>query len=137
MIRAVLDTNAVVSAHLSSQGAAALILDLALAQHFRCFVSKSLLKEYEEVLRRTRFGFDERKIVNVMRRLRKTTILVLPRKRLRITSDPDDNIVMECAFQARADFVVTGNIRHFPQRFQDIRVIAPRQFLTVLASSPA
>jgi putative PIN family toxin of toxin-antitoxin system len=129
--------HVVVSAHLSSQGAAALILDLAIAQYFRCFASELLLREYEEVLRRARFGLDERTISSFMRRFRKATILIAPRKKLEITSDPDDNKVVECALEARADSVVTGNIRHFPAQFQDVRVIAPRQFLTVLASSPA
>jgi putative PIN family toxin of toxin-antitoxin system len=137
MIRAVLDTNVVVSALLSPQGASALIMDLAMTQYFRCFVSAPLLEEYGEVLGRAQFGLHERKTARIMGRFRKAAILATPSKKLRITTDPDDNKVRECALEARADFVVTGNIRHFPPRFQDIRVIAPRQFLTVLASSSA
>ncbi len=71
-----------------------------------------------------------------MRLMRNAAILVVPRKRLKITSDPDDNKVLECALEARADFVVTGNTRDFPERFQDIRIIPPRLFMTILASIP-
>jgi uncharacterized protein len=136
MIRAVLDTNVVVSAHLSPQGASALIFNLAMSRYFRCFVSLPLLEEYGEVLGRARFGLDGLKIARVMRRFREAAILVAPRKKLQITVDPYDNKVVECALAARADYIVTGNIRHFPVRFQDIRVIPPREFLTVLASDP-
>ena len=32
-----------------------------------------------------------------------------------ITSDPSDNIFLECADGARADYLVTGNQHHFPK----------------------
>jgi uncharacterized protein len=69
--------------------------------------------------------------------MREAAILVAPRKRLDVTRDPDDNKVLECTLEARADYVVTGNARDFPPRFQDIRIISPRRFLTLLASAPA
>ena len=71
-----------------------------------------------------------------LRLMRRAAILVVPRKRLEVTRDPDDNKVLECALEARADYVVTGNTRDFPSRFQDIRIIPPRAFLTFLASAP-
>ena len=136
MIRAVLDTNVVVSALLNPRGRPALILQLALSKQFRCYVSESLLEEYIEVLERPQFPWDEHRIARLIRRLRTVAILVAPQRRIQVTYDPDDNKVLECAFEARADFVVTGNARDFPARYQDVRVITPRDFLVVLASSP-
>jgi uncharacterized protein len=136
MIRAVLDTNVVVSALLQPEGPTAIILDLAMSEYFRCYASEPLLEEYGEVLARARFRLDRRHIAKFLRRMRKTVVVVAPRKKLTATSDPDDNKVLECALDARADYVVTGNVRHFPARFQDIRVLLPRQFLTVLAAEP-
>jgi predicted nucleic acid-binding protein len=63
--------------------------------------------------------------------------VVVPKKKLDVAIDPDDNKVVECALEARADYIVTGNIRHFPSRFQDIRIVLPRQFLTLLAAQPS
>jgi uncharacterized protein len=136
MLKAVLDTNVVVSAHLNVHGPSQIIFDLVFSKFFRCFVSSSLLDEYEEVLRRPHFGVDPRKIARSLRLLRKSAILVIPRKRLNVTFDPDDNKVLECALEARAEYVVTGNVRDYPKRFQDIRIIPPRQFMTLLASGP-
>ena len=136
MLKAVLDTNVVLSAHLNSEGPPRVILDLVFSGYFRCFVSNPLLEEYEEVLKRPRFDRDPREIARSIRLMRNAAILVVPRKRLKITRDPDDNKVLECALEARADYIVTGNTRDFPEKFQDIRIIPPRRFLTILASGP-
>ncbi len=136
MLKAVLDTNVVLSAYLNLEGPSRVILDLVFSGHFRCFVSNPLLEEYEEVLKRPRFERDPREIARSIRPMRDAAILVVPRKRLQITSDSDDNKVLECALAARADYVVTGNTRDFPERFQDIRIVPPRLFMTILASTP-
>ena len=137
MIRAVLDTNVVISAHLNFEGPASLILDLVFSRFFRCYVSEALLAEYGQILNRPQFGLARRNISKSLRLIRKATIPVVPKIKLDVTSDPDDNKVVECALEARADYMVTGNMRPFPKRFQDIRTILPRQFLTILASEPS
>jgi putative PIN family toxin of toxin-antitoxin system len=136
MLKAVLDTNVVLSAHLNVHGPSQVIFDLVFSRFFRCFISNSLLGEYEEVLSRPHFGVDTRKIRRSLRLLRKSAILIVPSKRLSVTLDPDDNKVLECALEARADYVVTGNVRDYPEQFQDIRIIPPRRFMTLLASGP-
>lgn len=136
MLRAVLDTNVVVSAHLSANGPCDLILDLAFAHYFRLIASDVLLEEYAGVLARPRFGLDSRDVRRSLRAVRRAAIIVHPSKTLHVTKDPDDNRVVECALEGRADFIITGNLRHFPARFQDVRIIRPRQFLTILASEP-
>lgn len=134
MIRAVLDTNVVVSAHLSTEGAPRLILDLALGGFFRCYISEELFREYDEVLRRPVFQLDPREVALSIRLMRRSFVVVKPKKKLHVAADPEDDKVLECALEARADYVVTGNVRDFPQRFQDIRVVTSRYFLTILAS---
>jgi uncharacterized protein len=69
-----------------------------------------------------------------LRSIQRASIQVIPKKKLSITKDPDDNKFLECALQARADYVVTGNIRDPPAKFQDIRIVSPKQFLAILAS---
>jgi predicted nucleic acid-binding protein len=39
--------------------------------------------------------------------------------RLDVTSDPDDNMFLECADAARADYLVTGNPKHFPRLWKN------------------
>lgn len=136
MIRAVLDTNVVVSALISPSGPLADLLDLAALWHFRCYLSEEILDEYREVLGRAHLNLDEHKTFRAIERLKEAAVLVRPQKKLLVCTDFGDNKFLECALEARADYIVTGNVRHFPVRFQDVRVIIPRRFLTLLAADP-
>ncbi len=132
--KAVLDTNVVVSAHLRGDGREALILELALSGRFQLVVSGALLEEYEEVLQRPRFDLDPDKIGRSIQAIRKAALLVQPPTKLDVTRDPDDNKVLECALEGGAEYVVTGNTRHFPKHFQAVEIVPPRQFLEILAT---
>ena len=132
-VKAVLDTNVVVSALLKPYGRQALLLDLALSGTFTTIASRDLLQEYEEVLRRPRFALDPRRIAGSLRAIRKVAALIQPREHLHVTGDPDDNMLLESALEGGAEYVVTGNTRDFPREFQGIQIVPPREFMTVLA----
>jgi predicted nucleic acid-binding protein len=34
---------------------------------------------------------------------------------------------------AGADYIITGNARHFPDRFESIRMVTPKEFLDLIA----
>jgi predicted nucleic acid-binding protein len=53
--------------------------------------------------------------------------LLSPLRPLHVTSDPDDNIFVECADAARADYLVTGNPRHFPKFWKKTKMITSRE----------
>jgi putative PIN family toxin of toxin-antitoxin system len=133
-VNAVLDTNVIVSALLKDRGREALLLDLALSGGFTLLVSDALLEEYEEVLRRPGFGFNPARITQSLRAIRATARIVQPQNQLHATRDPDDNMILECALEGGADYVVTGNTRDFPKEFQGIRIVPPREFMLVLAA---
>jgi hypothetical protein len=52
-----------------------------------------------------------------------------------VTGDADDNVFLECADVACADYLVTGNLRHFPRFWKTTWVITPREFIGLVASS--
>lgn len=58
---------------------------------------------------------------------------VKPSRPLQVTSDPDDNKFLECADAARADYLITGNQRHFPKFWKKTKVITSREFIDVVA----
>ena len=88
MISAVLDTNVIVSGQLRTTGPPASVVDLALRRRFRCYVSESVLSEYEVVLSRDQFDFTVNFVAGLMRAFRQNAVLVSPRKRLNIAIDP-------------------------------------------------
>ena len=130
MIRAVLDTNVVVSALISAAGNEALLL-LAIAQGLLipCYCAE-IIEEYAEVLARPKFDFqveEVRAFVDMLRlRGESVTLGTLPG----ISPDPEDDKFIACAQAAKAEFLVTGNKRHFPQeRLPGILVVAAPELL--------
>lgn len=136
MLRVVLDTNVIVSGLLHPKGGPSTILDSATSKRFRIFVSESIIGEYSEVLARDYLHIDQAKASRFMKALREVAILVRPRERVVAARDPDDDMILECAVEAGAGFVVTGNTRDFPPKFRGVRVVTPRDFLVILGSSP-
>jgi predicted nucleic acid-binding protein len=58
---------------------------------------------------------------------------VAPARRIEIAGDPDDNIFLECADSARADYLVTGNLKHFPPFWKKTKIITAREFISLAA----
>jgi predicted nucleic acid-binding protein len=70
VIKAVYDTNVVVSGPLNAEGIPSLILDLATQGYIRLFLSEKIVKEYEEVVIRPRLGFSRKRVKRFLQKLR-------------------------------------------------------------------
>lgn len=133
MIRVVLDTNVIVSAALTRGGSEAYVLDLALANKFRLCLTKEILAEYEDVLRRAKFRrLGVEAIENLIALVRRNAMLVEPGTVLTVSPDESDNRFLECAQAAKAQYLVTGNSRHFPKQWKKTSVINARQLIELL-----
>lgn len=115
MIRAVIDTNVLVSAMISREGNEALIV-LAISQGLVVpYVSAEILREYSGVLQREKFGFSSDEVKEVLDLFRRQGLLLDVVPVVDLSPDPDDNEFIACAVAGNVDFLVTGNKRHFPQ----------------------
>ncbi|MBS1824772.1 MAG: putative toxin-antitoxin system toxin component, PIN family [Acidobacteria bacterium] len=132
MIRIVLDTNVLVSALLQPNSIPAEVLMLALSGHIQLCVSNDIFNEYDEVIRRPHLKRPPIVIEKTLSAIRKTAHWVKPKTRVEVCSDPDDNMFLECAGVARAHYLVTGNLRHFPDQWKNTRVIGPRELIEAL-----
>lgn len=129
MIRVVVDTNVVVSAALVRHGNPAAILNLVFSRDIVPCVSNAVLAEYEEVLSRPRIRVDQDRSKEIRDAIYQVAIVVEPQVSLRVCSDRDDDMFMECAVESQADFLITGNIRDFPERYQSVVVTTPKEFM--------
>lgn len=132
-LRLVLDTNVVVSAALKPEGLQRTVLLLALAKPARLYLSTPVFEEYRAVLARHELHIRKGLQQRFLRLIEKNGHFVQPTRRLQVTTDPHDNIFVECADVARADFLVTGNVRHFPRYWKRTKIITSREFLSVAA----
>ena len=135
MLRVVLDTNVLVSAFISREGASfELVRRVGLAAGLKPILSVPLVLEYEAALKQ-RFGASDARIEPVLDCLclvgERREIFFLWRPFLR---DPGDEMVLEVAVGAGVSTIVTHNIRDFAgvqERF-GIRVATPGEVLVEL-----
>ncbi len=127
--RVVLDTNVYISAFMFG-GLPGSLLDLAFLKSFTLITSPALLDELDEKLQ-GKFEVSRGDAAYLLARLQAIAQVVRPRRVLNIIAeDPDDNRVLECAVQGRADVIVTGD-RHLLKlkSYQTISILTVRQFL--------
>jgi uncharacterized protein len=132
-LRLVLDTNIIVSAALKPDGLQRTVLLLAMTRPARLYLSAPILSEYRVVLSRRELQIRKGLRLQFLQRIEDSSRPVSPWRRLRVTSDPDDNIFLECADAARADYLVTGNQRHFPMFWKQTKIVTSREFITLIA----
>ena len=65
--------------------------------------------------------------------IRKLSHLMRPTRRLAVSSVPDDYMFVECSEQARADYLITGNRRHFPAFWKGTKIISSQEFIALVA----
>jgi uncharacterized protein len=128
-MRAVFDTNVFVSAFVvqGSKGEEALLL--AQRRRVDLFTSVAILTETARTLR-MKFDQDEGDIRHALRLIGRMSTVVQPRRRVTVLDDEPDNRILECAVEAGADVVVTGD-RHLLKlrRFEGASIIRLADFL--------
>jgi uncharacterized protein len=130
VIRAVIDTNVVVSGLLSPAGNEALIL-LAIHQGLvRPCLSEEILAEYAGVLARPKFAFPADEIAALLAMFHRQGEHIVPKASGTVSVDPGDTKFLQCAETAQADYLVTGNKRHFPEASYGMtRVVSASELL--------
>lgn len=131
-LRLVLDTNVVVSAALKPDGLQRTVLLLALTKPAYWYASQAILAEYALVLARPELKIRRGDRQKLLQLIKNRVRIIRPSHLPQITSDPADNIFVECADAARADYLLTGNRRHFPKFWKNTKIISPREFLDVI-----
>lgn len=135
-IQVVIDTNVLLGALRSQRGASYCLLQDLQSSRWKANVSVPLAFEYEEVARRERLRLEipdadvEALLKNI---IRWATPRVVAFKWPLMTGDRDDEMVLELAVAARAEYLITFNTRNFLEaRKFGIRVVKPGEFLNIL-----
>jgi putative PIN family toxin of toxin-antitoxin system len=133
MLKLVIDTNVVISALLKAESNPALMMSLILRGNCIVCVTEKIFVEYEEVSTRGKFKkLDQASVKEFLSRLRRKALWVVPKVTVDgVTKDPDDNAFLECALESKADFLITGNIHHFPEKkFHNTSIVTPGEFVS-------
>lgn len=137
-MRVVIDTNALVSAATQPAGNPAKTVDFVLAEvaarRAEWLVSQEILREYREKLLlpriRNKYPLFARHAERLLTMLASATVRVTGD--MSVTDhapDPDDAPFVAAAEAGKADYLVTGNRKHFPERIGRTRVVSPAEFV--------
>ncbi len=140
--RVVVDTNVLVSAVISPRSVPARILRHFELQTFTWLISDDLFHEYVAALQyekvRKRHNLTEAQLARFLDDLRSVTVHTTPTTKLQgVVSDPDDSKLFECALAGGAHFIVSGDAAVQTVHIcQEIRILSPIMFLTMLEQNP-
>ena len=81
------------------------------------------------MLYKPKLKFDPRRVEAAMLDIGASSRLVHPTRTLAEATHEADNRFLECAEAARADFLITGNKRHFPKDWKVSRIVNAREFI--------
>lgn len=130
----VIDTNVIVSALKSKLGASNMLLTLIGTKKFELNTSTSLILEYEDVIKRLLKNFTIKQIDNFL------DYICLESRHIKISylwrpvlKDPNDELILELAVAAKADYIITYNVKDFfnVEKF-GIKTLIPKEFLQLI-----
>ena len=138
-MKAVVDTNVIVSAGLRSGTPPDAVVRAWIEARFEAITSEQLLRELETVLKRPRLArrlaWSQSDTVSFIAGLRRRATIVEPTVSLSVvTQDPSDNRVLEAALAGEAEYIVTGD-QHLLELgdFEGVEIVTPARFVAVLA----
>ena len=132
-MKIVLDTNVLISALLFGGNPREILQRVIRGEVVLC-LSESIMSKLGGVLQRPKFGFSHTVVNQIVTELGSISELVLPTQKIQeIEADETDNRILECAVEARADYIISGDVHLLElEKFGSIQVVNPQQFLELL-----
>jgi len=132
-----LDSNVIISGFLFG-GPPARLLEHIVKGTIHCFTSLPILDEVREVLQRPKFGLSPEQAFRLVEELHNSCALVKPSRRIRaILADPDYDMILECASEASADLIVSGDSHLLDLGcWEHILILSPSNALREIEGQP-
>jgi putative PIN family toxin of toxin-antitoxin system len=129
-IKAVIDTNVLVSAYLTrnSDSPPARVYRAMFSGTVTALVNDEIISEYKDVLHRPKFGFNADDIDKDVAFIEQSGVKINPADSAVDFPDPDDKVFF-CTALAGAANLVTGNMKHYPIRSY---IVTPREMIEII-----
>ena len=130
-MKVTLDTNFLISATQWDYSVSYKLLQKLIRENAEIFTTEEILTEFKEILARE-FQRDADYIENIIDKLFQFMSLVKSEEKVSIvTSDPNDNKIIECAITSSSDYIITyDNHLLSLKEFQGIKIIKPEVLLS-------
>jgi putative PIN family toxin of toxin-antitoxin system len=133
VLKVVLDTNVLISA-IFFGGRPRQILEKAIRGEIQLCLSEPILEELKGVLQRSKFGYSAEMTQFILTELTAIADFVNPSETINVVlEDPEDNRILECAVQAKANYVISGDFHLLKlSKYLNIEVLNAASFLEKL-----
>lgn len=129
-MRAILDTNVLISAYVFPGGKPEEVYRLAIEGRLEIGTSRTLLMEFARVLDQ-KFGWNADRVEAAVAQLTRIATVVEPSETVQVvTADPADDRVLEASRAFGADAIVSGD-RHLLDlgAWSEIKIMSPAEFI--------
>lgn len=138
-MKIVLDTNVLISGTFWT-GNSFKILEMIGSNKVSLFLSDGIINEYYETINSDEIldKINNKNLISneIIQKVISNAFIVKPNQKLTISEDPDDNMVLECAFEGQVDFIITYDnhllkLKEFNNFNNNIKIVAPEEFLRI------
>jgi len=129
MQKVVFDTNIYISAFITPGGRGEAAYQQAIKGSIELYSSIPILTETARKLM-GKFKWDREMVNTAVSHIAEVSIVIKPKKRLAVLADEPDNRILECAVEAEADLIVTGD-KHLLRlkNYKKIAIVTLAEFL--------
>lgn len=128
---AVIDTNVIVSALLAKHpdSAPVQVIEQVFDRVIVPMFNDEILSEYKEVLKRPKFLFSEDSVNDMLGAIIEAGVASERANSEEVFPDPKDIVFYEVAISRDDSYLITGNIKHFPDKS---KVVTPSQIMAII-----
>jgi putative PIN family toxin of toxin-antitoxin system len=138
-MRTVLDINVLVSANIQPLGKAGQIVSRATRFEFEWLTCEHILIKMAEVVARPHIRkkyqkrFAPARLAEFFALVREVAEMVEVKSQLKVVGDPEDDIILACAKDGQADYLVSGDPHLITMgHYEQIKIVTPAKFLNAL-----
>jgi putative PIN family toxin of toxin-antitoxin system len=122
----VLDTNIIVSVFINPKGMPGEIISLILAKKITICYDNKIFSEYMEILKKSKFNFDNILVDEFLHFIKENGEYIIAEPQKIKFSDEDDKMFYDVYKSSDANYIITGNKKHFTK---EKNIITPREYI--------
>jgi len=125
----VVDTNNLISG-LGWEGNSRELIRKIINKEYELCISIKQLAELKRVMDYLKFNFTEQQKSKFLEILTEIATIADTKTSLNITRDPEDNMLLECAVEVNADYIISGDedLKKLKE-FKGIKIVSVKDFL--------
>jgi len=131
-MKIVLDANIFVSSFFWG-GNPRTVLERVISKKDELFISKEILSEIEDVIKRPKFHAENKKIDYIIKSIEEIANIISVKNKIKNGSrDKNDNMYLECAIEGNVDYIISGDTHLLEMKqYKKIKIITAKEYLDI------